>query len=97
MRSTKQVRFRGVSNPTFPAGALVRDGLHGLPAFPSPLARRGSRAELIAAVSALEPSLRRLELGSALRAAVRLAASAGMVRAEVHLLSDLQASAFGAP
>ena len=59
------------------------------------IARRGSPADLIAAVSALEPSARRLDLGAALREAARIAASGGAARAEAHLLSDLQLSALG--
>ncbi len=58
------------------------------------LARRGTSAELLAAVDAVRPDARRLELGSAVRTAARLVATSGYVRGEVHVLSDLQRSAF---
>jgi hypothetical protein len=60
------------------------------------IARRGSSAELLEAVASLEPSSRRLDVGVAVRAAARLASTAGTARAEVHLLSDLQGSGVGA-
>jgi len=58
------------------------------------LARRGTPQELLELASAALPDARRLDLGAAVRQAARLVALAGYARAEVHVLSDLQASAF---
>jgi hypothetical protein len=60
------------------------------------LARRGTPRELLELAGALLPDARRLDLGAAVRQAARLVAGAGYARAEVHVLSDLQASAFDA-
>ncbi len=57
------------------------------------LARRGTPQELLELASAARPDARRLDLGAAVRQAARLVALAGYARAEVHVLSDLQASA----
>ena len=59
------------------------------------IARRGTPAELIELVSALQPDARRLDLDAAVRQAARLIATSGFARGEVHVLSDLQASALG--
>ncbi len=59
------------------------------------LARRGTPAELTAALAALRPEARRLDLVAAVARAARLVRGAGYARAEVHVLSDLQRSALG--
>jgi hypothetical protein len=61
------------------------------------LARRGTPRELLEAVSALHPDARRLDLVAAVGLAARLVRSAGLAQGEVHVLSDLQRSALGAP
>jgi len=58
------------------------------------LARRGTPAELLEAVSALAPEGRRMDLDVAVRLAARLVASSGYARGEIHVLSDLQRTAF---
>jgi hypothetical protein len=60
------------------------------------LARRGTPRELLAAVSALRPDARRLDLVAAVGLAARLVRGAGYAEGEVHVLSDLQRSALGA-
>ena len=60
------------------------------------LARRGTPGELLAAVSALRPDARRLDLVAAVGLAARLVRGAGFGEGEVHVLSDLQRSALGA-
>jgi len=57
------------------------------------IARRGTRQELIELVSGLQPDARRLDLDAAVRQGARLIATSGFARGEVHVLSDLQASA----
>ncbi len=59
------------------------------------LARRGTPAELIEASAALRPDPRRLDLGASVGAAARLIATSGYARGEIHVLSDLQATALG--
>jgi hypothetical protein len=59
------------------------------------LARRGGARELILAVSAARPDARRLDLGAAVRQGARLVATSGYARGEIHVLSDMQASALG--
>jgi len=57
----------------------------------------GSRAELSAAISETEATDARGALRTALERAVVLASGAGLAVAEIHLISDLQASAFERP
>lgn len=57
------------------------------------IARRGTSSELRVLLDSLQPRTGRLEIGAAVRSAARLVASSGYVRGEVHLMSDLQASA----
>jgi hypothetical protein len=59
------------------------------------IARRGTPPELMDLVSGLPPDARRLDLDAAVRQGARLVATSGFARGEVHVLSDLQASAFG--
>jgi len=59
------------------------------------LARRRTPAELLEAVSAARPDARRLDLDAAVRQGARLIATSGFARGEVHVLSDMQASALG--
>lgn len=59
------------------------------------LARRGTPREILDALSALRPDARRLDLVAATGLAARLVRSAGYAEGEVHVLSDLQRSAFG--
>jgi hypothetical protein len=68
--------------------ALWIVGADGLP-------RRGTATELIAMVSALTPSARRLDLAAAVGAAARVVSGAGFARTEIHVLSDFQGSAIG--
>ncbi|MFI5207609.1 MAG: hypothetical protein ACHQX4_06265, partial [Gemmatimonadales bacterium] len=58
------------------------------------LARRGSARELTLVVSAVRPDARRLDLGAAVRQAARLIATSGYARGEIHVLSDMQRTAF---
>lgn len=67
---------------------LIRAGEPGGPAI------TGSRADLRAAVSATDVTDARGDLRSALERAVLLAEGSGLPTAEIHLISDLQASAF---
>jgi len=60
------------------------------------IARRGTTQELIELVSGLQPDARRLDLDAAVRQAARLVETSGFARGEVHVLSDLQASALDA-
>ena len=59
------------------------------------LAITGSRAEVSAAVLGTETTGAQGDLRSALERAVALASGAGLATTEIHLISDLQASAFG--
>ena len=59
------------------------------------LARRGTPAELSAALAAMRPDARRLDLVAAVARAAQLVRGAGYARSEVHVLSDLQRSALG--
>jgi len=61
------------------------------------VARRGTAAELLDVVSAATPQPRRLDLSAAVATAARLVRASGLPRGEIHLLSDLQRTAFGAP
>ena len=67
---------------------LIRAGEPGGPAI------TGSRADLRAAVSATDVTDARGDLRSALERAMLLAAGSRLPAAEIHLISDLQASAF---
>jgi hypothetical protein len=58
------------------------------------VARRGGARELILAVSAARPDARRLDLSAAVRQGARLIATSGYARGEIHVLSDMQRSAF---
>ncbi len=60
------------------------------------VARRGSRDELLRAVAASGPEATRLDVTEAVRTAASLVRASGLLRGEIHVLSDLQASAFGA-
>lgn len=60
------------------------------------MARRGSRDELLAAVVGARPVPVRLDLSAAVATAARLVRASGYVRGEIHVLSDLQRTAFGA-
>jgi hypothetical protein len=59
------------------------------------IARRGSPAELLGAVAALRPEPVRLDLSAAVATAAQLVRASGYARSEVHVLSDLQRTAFG--
>ena len=59
--------------------------------------RRGGPAELAEAAGRLEPDSRRLDLVAAVALGARLARSAGVAEREIHVLSDLQRSAFVDP
>lgn len=59
------------------------------------IARRGSPAELLGVVGALRPEPVRLDLSAAVATAAQLVRSSGYARGEVHVLSDLQLTAFG--
>ncbi len=61
------------------------------------VARRGTAAALLAAVDAATPQPERLDLSAAVAAAARLVRGAGLASGEIHVLSDLQRTAFGAP
>ena len=61
------------------------------------LARRGAPAELRQAAAAWRPEPVRLDLSAAVATAARLVRASGYARGEIHLLSDLQRTAFGAP
>ncbi len=67
---------------------VVRAGEPWLPAIP------GSEAEARAAVEATEPSDAAGDLSAALERAARLLETSTLEQREIHLLSDLQASAF---
>lgn len=58
------------------------------------LARRGTPAELLEVAWSLRPEARRLDVGASIGTAARLIATAGYARGEIHVLSDLQATAF---
>ena len=60
------------------------------------IARRGSREELLRVVAAARPEARRLDLSAAVATAARLLRTSGYALGEVHVLSDLQRTAFGA-
>jgi hypothetical protein len=59
------------------------------------IARRGTPGELLEAVAALRPEPERLDLSAAVATAAQLVRSSGYARGEVHVLSDLQRTAFG--
>ena len=61
------------------------------------IARRGTPGALLRVVAAARPEARRLGLTAAVATAARLVRSSGYVQGEVHVLSDLQRTAFGAP
>jgi hypothetical protein len=69
---------------------VIRAGEPWLPAIP------GTAAEALAAVTDTEPSEAAGDLDGALRRAVRLLESADTEHREIHLLSDLQRTAFEA-
>jgi len=83
-------RARETLGAAQPADALWLIGADGV-------ARRGSREELLAAVAAARPEARRLDLSAAVATAARLVRASGYARGEIHLLSDVQRTAFGAP
>jgi hypothetical protein len=58
------------------------------------IARRGSPGELLSDVAALRPEPVRLDLSAAVATAAQLVRASGYVRGEVHVLSDLQRTAF---
>ncbi len=58
------------------------------------IARRGSPAELLEEVAHIAPDARRLDLDDAVRQSARLIATSAYARGEVHVLSDLQRTAF---
>jgi len=60
-------------------------------------AHRGTREELLRAVAGARPDARRLDLSAAVAGAARLVRASGYAQGEVHVLSDLQRTAFGAP
>jgi Aerotolerance regulator N-terminal/von Willebrand factor type A domain len=68
---------------------LLRAGEPWTPTLPA------SAAEARAAVEATEPTDARGDLDAALARAVELLSTSGFERREIHLLSDLQATAFG--
>ena len=59
------------------------------------IARRVTPAELLQVVSAVRPDARRLDLDAAVKQGARLIATSGYARGEIHVLSDIQATAFG--
>ncbi len=61
------------------------------------VARRGTGPELLAEVDASTPQPERLDLSAAVATAARLVRASAPGRGEIHLLSDLQRTAFGAP
>ncbi|MGA2381991.1 MAG: BatA domain-containing protein [Gemmatimonadales bacterium] len=61
------------------------------------IARRGTREELLRVVAGARPDARRLDLSAAVAGAARLVRASGYAQGEVHVLSDLQRTAFGAP
>ena len=61
------------------------------------IARRGTRDELLRMLADARPEARRLDLSAAVATAARLVRASGYAQGEVHVLSDLQRSAFGAP
>lgn len=73
-----------------PSDALWLIGADGV-------ARRGSREDLLAVVAEARPEPVRLDLSAAVATAARLVRASGYARGEIHLLSDVQRSAFGAP
>jgi hypothetical protein len=83
-------RARETARVTRPADALWLLGADGV-------ARRGSGDDLLATIAASRPEAVRLDLSSAVATAARLVRASGYVRQEIHVLSDLQRTAFGAP
>ena len=59
------------------------------------IARRGTPSDLLASLTHAVPDARRLDLPFAVRSAALLLASSGYARREIHVLSDMQATAFG--
>jgi hypothetical protein len=90
-------RLKTIARRTLDAGSdedrfwLVRAGEPWVPALP------GSAREASVAVEETEPSAARGDLTAALERAVELLATAELDRREIHLLSDLQATAFEVP
>jgi len=82
-------RARETLRAAQPSDALWLIGADGV-------ARRGSREDLLAVVDAARSEPRRLDLTAAVATAARLVRSSGYARGEIHLLSDLQRTAFGA-
>jgi aerotolerance regulator-like protein len=70
---------------------LIRAGEPWMPAIP------GNSADAASAVDATEASEAAGDLTAALQRAVRLLANSGLENGEIHLLSDLQSSAFVVP
>jgi Aerotolerance regulator N-terminal len=83
-------RARETLRAARPADALWLIDADGVP-------RRGTAAELLAAVDAAAPEPARLDLSAAVAAAARLVRASRYPHVEVHLLSDVQRTAFGAP
>ena len=73
-----------------PSDALWLIGADGV-------ARRGSQEALLAVVTAARPEAVRLDLSAAVATAARLVRASGYARGEIHVLSDIQLSAFGPP
>jgi hypothetical protein len=61
------------------------------------LARRADPERLVETLGGIGADARRLDLSAAVVTAARLVSSSGYAQLEVHVLSDLQRSAFGAP
>jgi hypothetical protein len=61
------------------------------------LARRADPERLAETLGEIKPDARRLDLSAAVATAARLVSTSGYAQGEVHVLSDLQRSAFGAP
>ena len=83
------VRAQETLRAAQPSDALWLIGADGV-------ARRGSREELLTVVAAAKPEPLRLDLSAAVATAARLVRASGYARGEIHLLSDVQHTAFGA-
>jgi hypothetical protein len=83
-------RARETLRATQPSDALWLIGVDGV-------ARRGSREDLLVAVATARPEPVRLDLSVAVATAAHVVRVSGYARAEIHVLSDLQRTAFGAP
>ena len=90
-------RLKSLAYRTLDAGSdedrfwLIRAGEPWVPALP------GSAREAVVSVEVTEPSAARGDLTAALERAVELLTTAGFGRREIHLLSDLQETAFDTP